>query len=545
MPESTTSTHDDALLDALRCNLRLLQELTLRNGVATRPDPADDRRPVINGPDDVQRLLGPEMAGLAQEQVRVLLLDTAHRLVGQRVIYQGNVRAVLVRPAEVLRPAVAAAIPRLIVCHNHPSGDPMPSAEDRTLTRALVGAADLLGIQLLDHVIIGGARAFSMQEHGLMPWPMVPVRSRCHSAPRLRGFGWCLSPLQIADGEPSAHRRCPRTVRPCSIAGSVISRPTCARDGLRLRMRRRVGLRTMARSMAREMLRMANPIDANITAEPRSSTEPDRDAPTFRFRLELLTFRFAELLARPPIPRHFQSSSWGDGFFVSPSPGSSGDCSMPTPPWDSPTVSWSFPRGPSPGSSSDCPVPRAPGLPRPCHDRSRGGPSPGSSGHCRLHRAPGLPRPCRDRSRWIQALEVPATPPCRHPLAVPSRSGVMPQGPRTHRSGASATPQLAAAASRTLPGPVSFRPAPRQRRRQAWRRRGDPDLVARVRVGARQLPVLRRLDTHRLLTSAHVHTRALEMATRRRCDVCLQRRHPRGSVVRAELLHGRPGGWAP
>ncbi len=169
MTETTRPSQDDVLLDALRSNLRLLQELTLRYGVETRPEATDDRRPVINGPDDVRRLLGPEMAGLAQEQVRVLLLDIKHRVVGQRVIYQGNVRAVMVRPAEVLRPAVAAAIPRLIVCHNHPSGDPTPSAEDAVLTRALVGAADLLGIQLLDHVIIGGERAFSMQEHGLMP----------------------------------------------------------------------------------------------------------------------------------------------------------------------------------------------------------------------------------------------------------------------------------------------------------------------------------------------------------------------------------------
>ena len=169
MTETTKPSQDDVLLDALRSNLRLLQELTLRYGVETRPEATADRRPVINGPDDVLRLLGPEMAGLAQEQVRVLLLDIKHRVVGQRVIYQGNVRAVMVRPAEVLRPAVAAAIPRLIVCHNHPSGDPTPSAEDAALTRALVGAADLLGIQLLDHVIIGGERAFSMQEHGLMP----------------------------------------------------------------------------------------------------------------------------------------------------------------------------------------------------------------------------------------------------------------------------------------------------------------------------------------------------------------------------------------
>ena len=169
MTETTKSSQDDALLDALRCNLGLLHELTLRYGVETQPGRADDRQLAIECPDDVRRLLAPEMAGLAQEQVRVLLLDTKHRVVGQRVIYQGNVRAVLVRPAEVLRPAVVAAIPRLIVCHNHPSGDPTPSAEDSALTRVLVEAANLLGIQVLDHVVIGGDRALSMKELGLMP----------------------------------------------------------------------------------------------------------------------------------------------------------------------------------------------------------------------------------------------------------------------------------------------------------------------------------------------------------------------------------------
>ena len=109
------------------------------------------------------------MAGLAQEQVRVLLLDSRNHVVGQRVIYQGNVRSAMVRPAEVLRPAVVAAIPHIIICHNHPSGDPTPSPDDTALTRQLVEAADLLGIQIVDHVVIGGDLAVSMKEHGLMP----------------------------------------------------------------------------------------------------------------------------------------------------------------------------------------------------------------------------------------------------------------------------------------------------------------------------------------------------------------------------------------
>ena len=143
MPETTTSTCDETLLDALRSNLRLLHELTMRE---TQPPRAEDQRPTILGPADVRQLVAPEMAGLAQEQVRVLLLDSRHHVVRQRVIYQGNVGSAVIRRAEVLRPAVVAAIPHLIICHNHPSGDPTPSADDTALARVLVEAANLLGI---------------------------------------------------------------------------------------------------------------------------------------------------------------------------------------------------------------------------------------------------------------------------------------------------------------------------------------------------------------------------------------------------------------
>ena len=92
MTEAMQPTRDETLLDALRSNLRLLHELTMRYGVEIQPACAEDDRPTIVCPDDVRQLLAPEMAGLAQEQVRVLLLDSRNHVVGQRVIYQGNVR---------------------------------------------------------------------------------------------------------------------------------------------------------------------------------------------------------------------------------------------------------------------------------------------------------------------------------------------------------------------------------------------------------------------------------------------------------------------
>ena len=100
-----TPTKDAALLEALRANLNLLGELAVRYDVETRPE-GPEELPVISCPEDVRRLLGPEMAPLAQEQLRVLLLNTRNQVMGQRVIYQGNVSSAIVRTAEVFRPAI-------------------------------------------------------------------------------------------------------------------------------------------------------------------------------------------------------------------------------------------------------------------------------------------------------------------------------------------------------------------------------------------------------------------------------------------------------
>ena len=156
-----------AVLDALRSNLSLLGELASRYQVETMPARPANAPDVCSG-EDVYALLGPEMAPLAQEQLRVLLLDNKNRVVGQRVVYQGNVSAAIVRTAEVVRPAVVEAAPRMIVAHNHPSGVVDPSPEDVAVTRAIAQAARLLDIELLDHVVIGARGFASLKERGLM-----------------------------------------------------------------------------------------------------------------------------------------------------------------------------------------------------------------------------------------------------------------------------------------------------------------------------------------------------------------------------------------
>ena len=163
----TATPETEVLLEALRRNLHVLNELAVRYEVETDPGRADGS-PSITCLDDVKRLLGEEMGALCQEQVRVLLLDRRNRVTGQRVIYQGNAFSAIVRPAEVLRPAVVEGVPHLIVAHNHPSSDPTPSPQDFKVTKELREAADLLGLKLLDHVVIGGGEAVSLKDQGLL-----------------------------------------------------------------------------------------------------------------------------------------------------------------------------------------------------------------------------------------------------------------------------------------------------------------------------------------------------------------------------------------
>ena len=110
--------------------------------------------------------LGAAMNRVPHLRLRVLLLDRRNRVIGLRVIYLGNCYSAVVRLAEVTRPAVMAAVPNLIVVHNHPSGDPAPSTNDVDITKALAEAATLLVGELLDHVVIGD-EAVSLGERGL------------------------------------------------------------------------------------------------------------------------------------------------------------------------------------------------------------------------------------------------------------------------------------------------------------------------------------------------------------------------------------------
>ena len=128
---------------------------------------APDDRVAIEGPEDIVRLLGVEMEAQAQEQLTAVLLDTKHRVIRARMVYQGSVNSAQVRIGELFREAVRLNATAVIYAHNHPSGDPSPSAADIALTADIVQCGKLLDIAVLDHVVIGHGRWVSMKRLGL------------------------------------------------------------------------------------------------------------------------------------------------------------------------------------------------------------------------------------------------------------------------------------------------------------------------------------------------------------------------------------------
>ncbi len=115
-------------------------------------------RPRIRGPQDVHRLMAPHLRDLSHEEFHALILNTRHRVLRDVLVTRGILDASLIHPREVFRPAIADSAASVVLVHNHPSGDPEPSPEDRRVTRQLQEAGRTVGIQVLDHVVIGDGR---------------------------------------------------------------------------------------------------------------------------------------------------------------------------------------------------------------------------------------------------------------------------------------------------------------------------------------------------------------------------------------------------
>lgn len=122
----------------------------------------------IRSPADVYRWFAPRLSDLSAEEFHVLALDSQSAVLRDLMITRGILNSSLVHPREVFRGAIAEAAAGIIVVHNHPSGDPTPSADDRAVTRQLVEAGRIIDLPVYDHVIVGHGRYVSFSEAGLL-----------------------------------------------------------------------------------------------------------------------------------------------------------------------------------------------------------------------------------------------------------------------------------------------------------------------------------------------------------------------------------------
>jgi DNA repair protein RadC len=117
-------------------------------------DASEKPKPVLKSPDDVAAEVRSQLKGKKKEHFLVLCLDTRNRLIGRKLVSMGSLDTSIVHPREVFKEAVSSCAASVIFAHNHPSGDPEPSKEDVELTKRLAKAGEIMGIEVLDHIIV-------------------------------------------------------------------------------------------------------------------------------------------------------------------------------------------------------------------------------------------------------------------------------------------------------------------------------------------------------------------------------------------------------
>lgn len=127
--------------------------------------------PVVSSPAEAAAVLLPRVRHLPVEELHALYLDRRNRLLGARRLTRGSDGFTVVDPKQVFRPAVELGAAGVLMAHNHPSGDPTPSAMDREVTRRTASAGKVLGVRLLDHLVLAGERWTSLAEQGCIPDP--------------------------------------------------------------------------------------------------------------------------------------------------------------------------------------------------------------------------------------------------------------------------------------------------------------------------------------------------------------------------------------
>ncbi len=148
---------------AKACQIKAALELARRTTVYS-----GQQHPVIKTPDDAAALVMEEMKHFDREHFRAILLNTKNRVIGTDRVSVGTLNSSVVHPRELFRNAIKRGAASIILLHNHPSGDPTPSREDKDITRRVMEAGNIIGIEVLDHIIIGDNRFISLKAHGLI-----------------------------------------------------------------------------------------------------------------------------------------------------------------------------------------------------------------------------------------------------------------------------------------------------------------------------------------------------------------------------------------
>lgn len=127
-----------------------------------------DTKYTIRSPKDAANYLMADMTSLKQEHFVVLFLNIKNQVMHKQTIFVGSLNASIVHPREIFREAVRRSSASIVCAHNHPSGNPAPSPEDIAVTKRLMEAGSIIGIELLDHIIIGDHQFISLNEKGFM-----------------------------------------------------------------------------------------------------------------------------------------------------------------------------------------------------------------------------------------------------------------------------------------------------------------------------------------------------------------------------------------
>jgi len=122
----------------------------------------------VENSDDVFNRVSPHLRNLSREVFKILLLTSRNTVIDEKIIFEGSLTESIISPREIVKEALNQSAASIVFVHNHPSGDPEPSEEDKRVTRHLKNACEMVGINVLDHIIVGSKSYYSFADSGLL-----------------------------------------------------------------------------------------------------------------------------------------------------------------------------------------------------------------------------------------------------------------------------------------------------------------------------------------------------------------------------------------